>query len=280
MIAVGGLAVLILVVVTGALASLQLKPAQSFSVDQTDVQRPVAQSLSFPPMQWQDVIVWAGLFLAAAALLFMLSNREQRKKLLILVFRLGIIVAAVLLVLNHFNDRILQQDLQDGLQQSTHSGANVVPAAVPPFVPPAFPPWAIYLISLGILGTVGGLVWLGIWLYRRRKTDPPLEELAAIARTTLKVVQSGEDWQDAIVQCYLRMSAVVGVRRNLARPAAVTPSEFALQLEAAGLPGEAVGRLTRLFERVRYGAKKSGRKEIDEAVECLQIILHACKEAL
>jgi hypothetical protein len=72
------------------------------------------------------------------------------------------------------------------------------------------------------------------------------------------------------------MNAVVSDTRGLPRPEAATPREYALRLEGAGLPGEAVNRLTRLFESVRYGARKSDQSDINEAVACLNSILQAC----
>jgi hypothetical protein len=74
------------------------------------------------------------------------------------------------------------------------------------------------------------------------------------------------------------MSDVVSHKRQLHREIAMTPHEFALRLEQAGLPGDAVTRLTRLFEGVRYGDRKSGPKDVNEAVSCLKTILHYCGE--
>ena len=75
------------------------------------------------------------------------------------------------------------------------------------------------------------------------------------------------------------MSDAVSRNRGLFRAKAMTPAEFARRLERAGLPGDAVRRLTRLFEAVRYGGRKSSQKEINEAVSCLTAILHYCGEA-
>jgi 2-iminoacetate synthase ThiH len=58
----------------------------------------------------------------------------------------------------------------------------------------------------------------------------------------------------------------------------MTPHEFAQRLEKAGLPAHPVQQLTRLFERVRYGAFNPGKKDVDEAVACLNAIA-ACFEA-
>jgi hypothetical protein len=46
------------------------------------------------------------------------------------------------------------------------------------------------------------------------------------------------------------------------------------------LPGDAVQRLTRLFEAVRYGGYRSGRKDVNEAVACLTSILNYCGETV
>jgi hypothetical protein len=76
------------------------------------------------------------------------------------------------------------------------------------------------------------------------------------------------------------MSDVVAEKRKLQREIAMTPQEFALRLERAGLPGDAVRRLTRLFEMVRYGDRKSAPKDVTEAVGCLNTILHYCGETI
>ena len=46
----------------------------------------------------------------------------------------------------------------------------------------------------------------------------------------------------------------------------------------AGLPGEAVHTLTHLFERVRYGARRSSNDEISQAIACLTAIRNYCGE--
>ena len=76
------------------------------------------------------------------------------------------------------------------------------------------------------------------------------------------------------------MSEVVSRTRGLSRQEAMTPTEFAFRLKRAGLPGDSVQRLTHLFESVRYGARKPAKNEINEAVSCLNVILHYCGEDL
>jgi hypothetical protein len=114
--------------------------------------------------------------------------------------------------------------------------------------------------------------------YQASRNEKPLDEIARIARSSLDDLTSGRNSTDVIINCYLRMSDVVSNTRQLHRDIAMTPHEFALRLERAGLPGDAVGRLTRLFEGVRYGDRKSGPKDVNEAVSCLKTILHYCGE--
>jgi uncharacterized protein DUF4129 len=130
------------------------------------------------------------------------------------------------------------------------------------------------------------LIWLVvIWLlyqgwkrYVSLNARKPMDEIAKIARSSLNELGSRRNSSDVIINCYLRMSEVVSDKRHLYRTTAMTPHEFALHLEQAGLPGDAVTRLTRLFEAVRYGARKSGPQDINEAVHCLKTILHYCGE--
>jgi hypothetical protein len=74
------------------------------------------------------------------------------------------------------------------------------------------------------------------------------------------------------------MNDAVNLGHGIRRQEAMTPSEFANRLESVGLPGDPVRRLTRLFEAVRYGAKKPGQDESHEATVCLNAIIAACGE--
>ena len=110
--------------------------------------------------------------------------------------------------------------------------------------------------------------------------EPSFKKIAGIARSSLRDISSGRDSTDVIINCYFRMSDVVADKRNLNRSAAMTPHEFAGRLEQAGLPGDAVRRLTRLFEKVRYGGHRTDSSAVNEAVACLTTILHYCGEAV
>jgi len=223
---------------------------------------------------WKQILVW-GLVGLMVILIAMLLSPEMRRRLLRILFRVAVTAWALYFLIKR---GIISPNLF-GNGEAPPSQDTVVP--VPAFEPPQVSPTLSYLISFVI-----ALVWLlVIWLiYRGWKryvslnTKKPLDEIAKIARSSLNDLSSGRNSSDVIINCYLRMSDVVSSTRHLYRNTAMTPHEFALHLEQAGLPGDAVTRLTRLFEGVRYGNRKSGPQDINEAVSCLKTILHYCGE--
>jgi Domain of unknown function (DUF4129) len=219
---------------------------------------------------WKQLLVWflAGLMLV---LIGFLLSPELRKRLLRIIIRVVLTVLAIYFLIKR---GIINPSLFAG-GEAPASQVSTVP--MPVFEPPHVSPTFSYLISFAV-----ALIWLlVIWaLYRGWKryvalnAKKPLGEIAKIARSSLNDLSSGRNSSDVIINCYLRMSDVVSDKRHLHRNAAMTPHEFALHLEQAGLPGDAVIRLTRLFEGVRYGARRSGPQDINEAVSCLKTILH------
>ena len=139
---------------------------------------------------------------------------------------------------------------------------------------PETPPWVDYLFSLAIVLALGGAAW-SLW-QRNRKAN--LQELADIAKAASDDIEAGFDVEDVIMRSYIQMMGVVKKRRGLNRKDAMTPTEFAYWLEGAGLPGEPLHRLTRLFERVRYGAYQSSKEDAGEAVTCLREVASFCGE--
>jgi hypothetical protein len=225
---------------------------------------------------WKQVVLWAlaGLLVVLVGLLL---SPEFRKRMLILFIRMAVTFWAVYLILKNYGAQLLGN--LGGAPAGQLGASEITP--IPVFEPPQVSPTFSYLISFAF-----ALVWLAVlWgLYRGWKkyqllnTKKPLDEIAKIARSSLDDLSSGRNSSDVIINCYLRMSDVVSSRRQLQREIAMTPREFASRLEQAGLPGDAVTRLTRLFEGVRYGDRKSGPRDVNEAVGCLKTILHYCGE--
>lgn len=228
---------------------------------------------------WRQVTFWMLLFLLLLLVSALLSP-EGRKRLLrtFITFVLSYLVIGYLLE----NKLITLPNLRMGSGEGASPDVFDEPPPLPRFMPPDLPDWMNYLISLGVILAFLIVTWnLHRWWIRLNSlkvSQNTLKDLASVARSSLRDLSSGADWADAITNCYVRMNEVVNRSHGLSRKAAMTPAEFAHRLEHAGLPSDPVCRLTRLFEAVRYGSHKPTRDQINEAVSCLNAILHYCGE--
>ncbi len=228
---------------------------------------------------WKQLVFWLLLFLLVLLVSSILSP-EFRKRLIRTFLVFAVSFWAIFYLLEH--NLLTLPDLTMGAGEAFGEMPAEELPPFPAFTPPDLPNWVNYLISLGVVLALLALTW-GLFRWWKRLNSlripaKPLDDLALIARSTLDDLTAGRAWEDAIVDCYARMSDTVDRKRGLVRKEAMTPAEFARRLEQAGLPSEPVRRLTRLFESVRYGAKRSSQTEINEAVSCLTAILHYCGE--
>jgi len=253
-----------------------LQPEESADIE-TTIESTVQEIADIP--FWKQALFWI-LLISMVALVASLLSPEMRKWLIRSIISM---VATVLMIYYLVREGTLDRLNFDFAMGDEAGAASEDLPPIAPFSPPEIPSWVNYLISIGVVLALLLLARsLSRWwrrLNRPRTTSDSLDDLASIARSSLDDLQAGQDWDDVIVGCYARMSAVVSRNRGLFRTKAMTPAEFARRLERAGLPGDAVRRLTRLFEAVRYGGRKSSQKEINEAVSCLTAILHYCGEA-
>ena len=228
-----------------------------------------------------QVIFWVTAFFIVL-LVSLLFTPEGRKALLRMFLRAAAFYWMLYFLMKNFGGQLasmLNFNLQGGEQAAEEAAQNIPP---PVFVPPQPSSWVTYLASLLIVALALFAAWRTYVFWKRNfaTEQQPLKELAKIARASLHDLKEGVDSTDVIMNCYFRMSRAVSERRQLTRSESMTPAEFALQLERAGLPGDAVQRLTRLFEGVRYGGRRSGPKDVNEAVSALTSILHYCGETV
>ncbi|MCL4530695.1 MAG: DUF4129 domain-containing protein [Chloroflexi bacterium] len=277
------LALIALAVLASSLHDVQFEPARPFSVRFSsyplDIPLP-ANAIADIPL-WKILLFWAG-FLGILILFFLMLPPDLRKRLIRQAISFGIGILLLLIALHYKLIQLPAFNFDAQAPPAESQATNLNPDfTAPTFQPPAVAPWMIYLISFGVLLALLVLAWAGYryWARSRPRQSSRLNDFAAIARSSLDDLASGRDWEDVIIQSYARMSEVVSEKRGLRRAEAMTPREFAERLQFAGLPTDAVGRLTRLFESVRYGARQSEQADINEAVACLNSILQACGAA-
>ena len=271
-----------IILLASSLHDVQFQPGRSLSTPATTDNPVLLQApevLAETPL-WKLLLLWLA-FVVNLILFFYLLPPELRKRILrqVISFSLGSLILLIALRYRIIQLPLLNSDAVNVAgQPPAGSNSNQTP---PIFHPPLITPWMTYLISVGILLGFLILAWMVVrWQQRSRsKSYGSLHAIANIAQASLDDIASGRDLGDVIIQSYARMSEVVSAKRGLQRPVAATPREFAERLEVAGLPADAVNRLTRLFESVRYGTRKSAPSDINEAVACLASILHACGEA-
>jgi hypothetical protein len=275
------LALLMLVFLAAGLGNLHFQPGRPISLGESETIHlsfeGIAEEISNIPI-WDQVVFWGLVFLMVIIVSLLLSP-ELRKRIIVFFLRFVLFAVALFYILKKFSTTFMELDSEEttaveGIPQAGVESATTV------FTPPHVSPIFLYIISLGVILVLAVIAYLVSrwWLQRQRlrKASQPLERLAEVTRSSLADISSGMGWEDAIVKCYLRMSNVVAAQRGLIRRMDLTPSEFAMHLEKAGMPGEAVRQLTNLFEAARYGARQASRKETIEAVACLTTILHAC----
>lgn len=239
----------------------------------------------FSDVSVQSQFLFWGVVLLLVFLISLLISPEGRKVLLRLVVRVFTTYMLIYFLMRNYGDRLASlANLSLGALNLDLSGGDGTDVPPPVFVPPQESSWINYVVSILFVLFIVFVGWR-VWVFIKQFTLPklneePLEELAKIARSSLRDLSQGGDTTDVIMKCYFRMSSVVSDKRHLHRKDSMTPAEFATRLEHAGLPGDAVRRLTRLFENVRYGGHRSGQQEVNEAVACLTSILNYCGESV
>ena len=270
-----------LTILATSLNEVPFREGQRFVWEEVE-QAPVPPSVVEPAFVeiplWQQLLALILLALMVVLIGILLSP-EMRKRMFLLLIRGGLTALGIYYLLKNYGDELLPFNLQSAAESLASEESSVpLPIFQPPSVSPAFS----YLISFAFAFILLIVVWMVYRGWQSRygalKRSQPLDEIAKIARSSLHDLSSGRNSSDVIINCYLRMSDVVSSKRQLQREIAMTPHEFAARLERAGLPGDAVNRLTRLFEGVRYGDRRSGPKDVNEAVSCLKTILHYCGE--
>jgi hypothetical protein len=125
---------------------------------------------------------------------------------------------------------------------------------------PQSPEWSRILIAVGLSVGAGAALILGSsWVTTRWRAYASRHgkgeiawELELLAEQTL----AARGDMDLVLRCYHEMVDLLSRKKQIAH-ASLTPREFADRLRNLGVHTEAIDRLTRLFELVRYGHRAS-----------------------
>lgn len=278
----GGVALALLLLAAG-LSGLDFRPGRWIAFWTNTPVIDLGTPLDLPGAQiaWQ-VFVWLLLLVVVPVVVIaLIRSRELRRAALKRILWWVAITLGIYLLLRSANLQALRS-------ASTAGGAPAGSPSTPP-LPPAGgraalavdpPQWLVVVISVLLIA----LILLAIWFCWRRAHRPepegePVELLAGEAREALEQLRGGGDVRDTVLRCYGEMSRVLSERQAIRREQAMTPREFEQRLTAAGLRSEHIRRLTRLFERIRYGGRAPSKGEEDEAVACLTAIVEAYGKA-
>jgi hypothetical protein len=265
------------------LGSMSFREGQAIGRNEADgLGVPFAQVLvrAVTSIPFQNQLIFIVLIALLVILISLLMSPEGRKRLLRVLFRVAVTYIIIYLLITRYPEVLEQLGL--ALTPAAKEPSSLLSVAPPPeFTPPESVSWVSYALSFAIMAVVAFGAWRVYALWRELNapvSDEVLKRLGKIARKSLGDLSAGGDSTDVILACYYRMNAVVSSSKRLDRDASMTPAEFGARLAAAGLPSDAVERLTRLFESVRYGGYKSSPKMVNEAVACLQAISIHCGE--
>ena len=118
------------------------------------------------------------------------------------------------------------------------------------------------------------LVLAAIFAYRRflmsKRSERPV---ASDARRALDALDRGVELESVIFRAYHQLCVTSADRLGVRRHRDMTPTEYENILGRSGVPTSPLERLTRLFEKARYGSVALDENDEREAVSALKLIL-------
>lgn len=232
--------------------------------------------LPFDPFRLLAAVLWVALIVSV--ILFIISPDVRREviKRVIIYLLWSLLIYGIFQVFQPFS--LLNQPPGKPPDAGELVDNTPLEEIIPP--PPAFvlhpPAWlvltaAVLLVAVPLI--IGWFVW-SYWHGQPVPVDDSAAQLARSAQTALDELEIGQNLQDTVLRCYRDMSRALAQQRHLHRARGMTPREFEQYLANSGLRTEHVHRLTRLFERVRYGGQSLGRREEMEALDCFNAIVN------
>ena len=279
------LAVIALIVLAGGLTGLELGPGEAFPMrlllpgGSAGSPSPGVLSTLLAPSYGLWITLGVGLFMGMILLwIVVFILRPEARRWMATRFIGYFVLLLLLTLLFNFVQRSMLADQAEAGQADTPGLFDLLGEGEEAPLAPAFisnPPWWLAAtITLTLLALLLGLAWF-LWQHRPQGQAGPVERVVREAQHAVEQLRRGSDLKDTIMRCYHEMNLVLSEQRGIQRQTAMTPREFELYLGQIGLKDEHIRQLTRLFERVRYGATTPGKREEREAVACLTAIVEA-----
>jgi hypothetical protein len=289
-IALLGVSVVALLLLAMSLSRLTMDPGVPFAqiwqflIDQFRREGIVGPTLGSQPASEGLIRVMRTLFLVVLlmfpiAIIMTMIDRELRKRVLGALLRMIIIFALLGLFIERQSE--LTRELEGAIPGNALEGEmdDATSFTDEQFSASRVPPWIVWSLSLLVGLVIAAIVVAAINRVRRSRggSGEPWIELANQAQAAIEEIRLGNDLRGSILRCYIEMIRIVGDSRGIRRASTMTAREFEEALIRAKLPADPVDRLTRLFERARYGVGDSTSQEESDAIASLQAIADACR---
>jgi hypothetical protein len=285
-----GIALVAMLLLSAALPELEFLPGLSFPTSAVEDGEgaggisPELDEAFRTAFRIFTVIVIVGLPFVIVHALLTPEGRKNLLKGMVPIILLGLLLYLALRAGNRLEEQMLPTPtVMPEPAQVTPVPDELLEADVADFaaMDRSAPQWLIWgaIVLLALIIALM-LVGMGRFLLRYRTHPPsPLAELADQAEVAAEAIRGGADLRDTVMLCYYRMSQILQEQRGIWREMAMTPREFEGYLTRSGIPGEPVQRLTRLFEKVRYGAHAIGAEDERQALSSLRAIAEYCRGA-
>ena len=262
-----------LILLSASLSNMQLRAGSPFP-DSGKSDEEFQFYIGPTPLQSHPFIILQGIFAliflmlmiyVPARLIALITIKKIAQLLFILLVSLVMVIAI----------SYIPFDLPAGLPDDSFGISNYLPANSPGS-PLGKPPQGLVLVVLIIfLLGVGLLIFktLKLWLRPTRVKEQLLHE----AETAVVAIKAGGDFRNVILHCYLQMTNILREEQKIVRRYNMTAREFEDWLESKGYPTVPVHRLTRLFEKVRYGTMPTMKEDEKTAVESLNEFIRFCR---
>lgn len=216
-------------------------------------------------------VFWGLIPITLIVFLFAPGNRWRRILVTVLTLT-GVLTAANML-------RDFRAQLGSNLLGDMESFAPEALEGTPLVAPTTTEPTSTfnYLVSFLVSAGFVVLVWL-IWRWWNQRPRAGVE-LAREAERAAEQIRSGADVSETVLACYYRMNEILAEQAGYRRREGMTPREFEISLGETGLPHRHIQRLTRLFERARYGGRDVGDRNRRSAAESLRAIAENLRES-